>query len=80
MRKFACALAAAASLLSACSEKSDSDTAAAPQATAPAYEKIVFHTVPASLRRLQRRKPDGLRHGKHGQMHDRSRACRLRPQ
>lgn len=50
MRKFACALAAAASLLSACSEKSDSDTAAAPQATAPAYEKIVFHTVPASLK------------------------------
>ena len=42
MRKFACALAAAASLLSACSEKSDSDTAAAPQATAPAYEKFVF--------------------------------------
>ena len=43
MRKFACALAAAASLLSACSEKSDTDTAAAPQATAPAYEKIVFN-------------------------------------
>lgn len=42
MRKFACVLAASACLLSACSEKSDSNTADMPEASAPAYEKIVF--------------------------------------